>query len=374
MPGSTSSRDEKDAPAALERGVRLSADIYNRGSPSPSRIRKPARSSSRTRPTSCPSARSRSSVDEAGPEDGESRSLPTSSRSPISGPRAQQSLPGSGLGAPLAGRISESSEDPAEKKGSDLVFDRRAGPSQRAASLRRRRSEPARRRTVPSHPLGARLCRHGVHDDRGPRSPARDGAVGRPGAAAHRRPPWQREMKGFFQGDLAIGQLGLASLEPYRHGRIPVVLVHGTASSAGRWADLLNDLESDPVIRHHYEFWLFSYNTGNPIAYSGWLLRDGDRGYRRPTLDPEGRDRRPSTISWSWDTARAGSHEAAGHRLGPELWDSVIDEPPDQLELDPGTASCSRAACSSTLALREARIFLSTPHRGTRLAPGARDA
>ena len=28
------------------------------------------------------------------------------------------------------------------------------------------------------------------------------------------------------------------------------------------------------VSREHYELWLFIYNTGNPIAYSGMLLRD----------------------------------------------------------------------------------------------------
>ncbi len=34
-------------------------------------------------------------------------------------------------------------------------------------------------------------------------------------------PPWQRELKGFFQGDLAIGRLGLVSLEPHRPDASP---------------------------------------------------------------------------------------------------------------------------------------------------------
>jgi hypothetical protein len=30
-------------------------------------------------------------------------------------------------------------------------------------------------------------------------------------------------------------------MHPYRPGRVPVVLVHGTASSPARWADIIND-------------------------------------------------------------------------------------------------------------------------------------
>ena len=39
----------------------------------------------------------------------------------------------------------------------------------------------------------------------------------------------------------------------------------------------------------HYELWLFIYNTGNPIAYSGLLLRDA-LTKAVADLDPEGKD------------------------------------------------------------------------------------
>jgi pimeloyl-ACP methyl ester carboxylesterase len=48
------------------------------------------------------------------------------------------------------------------------------------------------------------------------------------------------------------------ALSPHRPGRMPVVFVHGTASSAARWADLVNDLLSDPRIRDTFEFWFFT--------------------------------------------------------------------------------------------------------------------
>ena len=52
------------------------------------------------------------------------------------------------------------------------------------------------------------------------------------------------------------------------------MFVHGTASSAARWADMINDLSSDTELRQRYAMWFFSYDSGNPIAYSGMQLRD----------------------------------------------------------------------------------------------------
>jgi hypothetical protein len=78
---------------------------------------------------------------------------------------------------------------------------------------------------------------------------------------------WQAELTGFFKGDLFENlATQLAAVEPYRPGRIPG-RVQGTASSVGRWADLLNDLQNDPTIRDRFQFRLFTYNTGNPCRF-----------------------------------------------------------------------------------------------------------
>jgi hypothetical protein len=89
---------------------------------------------------------------------------------------------------------------------------------------------------------------------------------------------WDWEIAGFRSGDLLPDFLegledGLFMLRPYQPGRIPLVLVHGTASSPARWAEMVNELESYPEIRQHYQIWLFLYATGNPILYSSRLLR-----------------------------------------------------------------------------------------------------
>ena len=67
------------------------------------------------------------------------------------------------------------------------------------------------------------------------------------------------------------------------------MFVHGTASSAGRWAEMINVLQADPAIRDRYDFWAFSYDTGNPIVYSSMILRDALTSAVK-LLDPEGKD------------------------------------------------------------------------------------
>ena len=126
---------------------------------------------------------------------------------------------------------------------------------------------------------------------------------------------WSFEYRGFLFGNLFNkAPTQLVALEPHRPGRIPVVLVHGTVSSAGRWADMINDLLVDPRIEDHFEFWFFSYATGNPIPYTALQLREalqdalGEawRGCRRSRAWRHGGDRaQPGRI--------AG--EDAGHRF-----------------------------------------------------------
>src|SRR5262249_40303376 len=49
-------------------------------------------------------------------------------------------------------------------------------------------------------------------------------------------PIWDFEIAGFRSGDFTVGKLqrGLFVLHPHRAGHMPVVLVHGTASSPAR--------------------------------------------------------------------------------------------------------------------------------------------
>lgn len=74
---------------------------------------------------------------------------------------------------------------------------------------------------------------------------------------------------------------GLYAMEPYDPNKIPVVFVHGLMSSPQTWVQLINSLTGDPVIRKKYQFWLFTYSSGNPVLVSASKLRDDlDRVYQ----------------------------------------------------------------------------------------------
>jgi len=109
-------------------------------------------------------------------------------------------------------------------------------------------------------------------------------------------PIYDTEFAGFFRGGALLhlaprdrAQDGIFMLAPYRPGKIPVVLVHGTASSPARWAELVNELEGDPQIMRSYQIWLFIYDSGNPIGYSAGRLRSALSATVQE-LDPQGQD------------------------------------------------------------------------------------
>ena len=78
---------------------------------------------------------------------------------------------------------------------------------------------------------------------------------------------------------------------------MPVVLVHGTASSVVRWAELVNELESDRAISDRYQIWLYRYDSGNPIGFSAGVFRQALSETVR-ALDPEG-ERSGAPSRWS---------------------------------------------------------------------------
>jgi len=94
-------------------------------------------------------------------------------------------------------------------------------------------------------------------------------------------PAWDFEIAGFPKGDFSAFGNGndedsdsLFMIRPYSPNLIPVVFVHGTASSPARWAEMANELLGDPAIASRYQLWFFMYNSGNPIPLSAMRLRD----------------------------------------------------------------------------------------------------
>jgi len=101
---------------------------------------------------------------------------------------------------------------------------------------------------------------------------------------------WQSRLGVFFGRASRINDSNrFFSWEPRQKGQIPIVFVHGTMSTPVVWADMVNDLQNDPLIREHFQFTFFAYESGNPILYSSEILRRTlDRAVE--VVDPEGQD------------------------------------------------------------------------------------
>ena len=183
-------------------------------------------------------------------------------------------------------------------------------------------------------------------------------------------PVWDFEIAGFRSGDFTIGRqrLGLFMLHPHRTGRIPVVLVHGTASSPARWAELVNELENDPRFWRNYEIWLFIYNTGNPIAYSAMLLRD-DLTKAVAELDPHGKDPGLKQMVVIGHSQGGLLTKMTVIDTGMRLWPFTV--PPEELTVGDETRELlSRALIFKPLPFVKRVVFVATPHGGSYQALG----
>jgi triacylglycerol esterase/lipase EstA (alpha/beta hydrolase family) len=87
------------------------------------------------------------------------------------------------------------------------------------------------------------------------------------------RPPAFRGILGMLRPQKYSEKEGFFLVQPYESKKIPIVFVHGLMAVPYMWAPVMAALESDPVLRGKFQFWVFFYPTGNPIAYSALRLR-----------------------------------------------------------------------------------------------------
>jgi pimeloyl-ACP methyl ester carboxylesterase len=180
---------------------------------------------------------------------------------------------------------------------------------------------------------------------------------------------WATELRGFLLGDLLrTAPTNLAELQPHQAGRSPVVFVHGTASSVGRWADMVNDLVSFPDIRDRFEFWFFAYETGNPIPYSALQLRQALE-QAVASLDPAGQDAALRDMVIIGHSQGGLLAKMTAIDTGSRLWDQISRKPLNELRLNPETRELLRQSLFLQPEPFVGRvIFIATPHRGSYLA------
>lgn len=179
---------------------------------------------------------------------------------------------------------------------------------------------------------------------------------------------WSFGIGAFLGKEFSAIPSGLYQLGPYQPGRIPVVLVHGTASSPVWWAEMFNTLYRDPTIRKKFQFWYFIYKSNNPVVISASDLRSALLE-KVATLDPEGKD------------AALRQMVVIGHSQGGLLTKLTAVDTGDSLVRaltgkgigDLKTSETNRTQIREILVLKplpfvKQVVFIATPHRGSFLS------
>ncbi len=185
-------------------------------------------------------------------------------------------------------------------------------------------------------------------------------------------PLWDFEIAGFRRGDFSLfgrpAQGNLFFMQPYRPGRIPIVFVHGTASSPARWAQMLNELQCDPRIASRYQFWFFMYNSGNPISDSAMHLRENLQKAVRE-LDPQGRDAALRDMVVIGHSQGGLLAKLTVVDSGTRFWDDISRVPLEKARLSAEARDMARRGLFVTpLPFVRRVVFIATPHGGSYMA------
>ena len=170
-------------------------------------------------------------------------------------------------------------------------------------------------------------------------------------------------------GDLSK-KSGLTLLRPYEPGKIPVVMVHGLASSPLTWIPMINELLNDPRVRENYQFMLFAYPTGAHVPIAMSSLREA-LWQARTQFNTEG-------AAPDFDQMVLLGHSMGGllcHSLavssGDRFWQLHSDRPFQEILGPPEVLTELRQFLFFEPMPSVRRVvYLATPHRGSDLSRG----
>jgi hypothetical protein len=130
------------------------------------------------------------------------------------------------------------------------------------------------------------------------------------------------------------------------------------------WVRTIDDLQKDPEIRKHYQFWVFGYPTGTPILYSALRLRE-----ELAKVDKLYPNHRPYVL--------------VGHSMGgilthaqvvtltPAIWERAVGNlAREVLARNSKTSPIYHAFIFEANPRIKRVVFICTPHRGSEMASG----
>ena len=175
---------------------------------------------------------------------------------------------------------------------------------------------------------------------------------------------------GLLRPDLSAGRAGLMLIRPYEPGKIPVVMVHGLASSPLAWVAMVNDLLRDPRVQERYQFMLYMYPSGIPVPIAAAGLREtlgeAEKSFRMPdgTSDPAFHQ----MVLLGHSMGGLLSHSMAVNSES-KFWDLNTVVPIDRIKGQPEVIDeLRRYMFFEPQPFVRRVVFLATPHRGSELS------
>ena len=163
--------------------------------------------------------------------------------------------------------------------------------------------------------------------------------------------------------DVDLG--GLSPLRPYERGKIPVVMIHGLWGYPQQWHPMIEAFESDPSLKDRFQFWTFTYSSGDSIPFSADALRQSLK-VARQFFDPQGTDP-------SFERTVVVGHSLGGvlakmmvQDSGTRLWQTVSDRSIDELVgPDNELRGIRQAFFYKRVPEIQRAVFIATPHKGS---------
>lgn len=157
---------------------------------------------------------------------------------------------------------------------------------------------------------------------------------------------------------------GLYMLQPYDPERIPLIFVHGLISTPRMWRNVINEIETDPVLRRRYQCGVFAYPTGNPPLYSALRFREELEKFQQ--LHPDARNSVLVGHSMGGLVSQMQITTVDRH-----AWDAIGKDKARLFFANVKSGSLVERATLFHSNPHVARtVFICTPHRGSEMALG----